>query len=447
MRFVETMSFTEDDWQVPKPNVKERIEVMFNNDLLSDVKFIVGKWSGDFKSRKVEEIPAHKFVLSISSAVFFDMFQTPETSDVIELSDYEYESLLEMLRYIYTDEVILSGSNVMEVLHLSRRYKLPILSDKCTEFLRKNLNVSNVINFLKQAQNDQEEGVVASCWEVIGKHTSEVIKLDEFTTIDKVTLETLVERDSLSVSEVELFEAVNCWANNQCEIQGLLPNGKLKRGLLGEQIVKNIRYPIMKEEEFANVVLECNILSPKECFDIIKHFSSVLNSTLGFKQERRVGVDRKQLCRFDAVVDYGWFYGPGKKDSIVFSVDQTIVLYGICFCGNQNEKYSLHLKVTDLSCSSVVGNRIGCFSSQNLPYKSSSYWGFEVLFDIPIIIQKSIRYSVEAAISGSFSWRGLGGENTIQCSGVCFNFENSGQSNNGTSVMKGQFPGFLFSIE
>lgn len=217
---------------------------------------------GDFQSKKVEEIPAHKFVLSISSAVFFsDMFQTSETSDVIELSDYEFESLMEMLRYIYTDEVILSGSNVMEVLHLSRRYKLPTLSDKCIEFLRKNLNASNVINVLKQAENDQEDGVEASCWEVIDKHTSEVIKLDEFTTIDKVALETLVKRDSLSVSEVELFEAVNSWANNHCEIQGLLPYGKLKRSVLGEQIVNNIRYPIMKEEEFASVVLESNILS------------------------------------------------------------------------------------------------------------------------------------------------------------------------------------------
>lgn len=419
---------------------------MFNSDFLSDVKFIVQKWSDDFTTRKVE-IPAHKFVLSISSSVFLDMFYGRTPEDVIELHDCEYENLLEMLRFIYTDEVILSGSNVMEVLHLSRHYKLPLLSDKCIAYLGKNLNTSNVINFLTQAENDQEEGVIARCWEVIDKHTVEVIKSDKFVTIDKQILETLVERNSLTVSEVELFEAVNFWANKQCELQGFLPNGELKRKLLGERIVKNIRYPVMKDEEFANVVLECNILSPKECFDIIKHFSSVLTSPLEFKSERRVGWERKHLCRFGSVVDYGWCYSPDKHDSIIFSVDQIIVLYGICFCGNQNENYSLKLKVTDLSRSSVVGTRIGCYPSRNLPYKSSHYWGFEVLFDVPVIIEKDKRYSVETAISGSFSWRGLDGESSIQCSGVCFNFEDSGQSSNGTTVVKGQFPEFLFSIK
>lgn len=420
---------------------------MFNNELISDMKFVVRKWSDDFDTTSVE-IPAHKFVLSVSSPVFFEMFYggTLEKSGVIELHDCECENLLEMLRYIYTDEVILSESNVMDVLHLSRRFNLPSLSEKCTEYLGKNLNASNTINLLKKAQNDQEEGVIARCWEVFDKHTAEVIKLDEFVTVDKEILETLVERDSLTVSEIELFEAVNFWANSQCELQGLLPSGELKRSLLGERIVKNIRYPVMKDEEFANVVLECSILSPKECFDIIKHFSSVLTSPLEFNKKRRVGWSRKQLCRFDSVVDYGWCYSPDKHDSIIFSVDQTILLSCICFCGNQNENYSLKLKVTNLSCSSVVGTRIGCYSLQKLPYNSSYYWGFEALFDVPVIIDKDKKYSVEAAISGSFSWRGLGGESSIQCSGVCFTFEDSGQSSNGTTVMKGQFPGFLFNI-
>lgn len=57
-----------------------------------------------------------------------------------------------------------------------------------------------------------------SCWEVIDKYIFEVIKLDEFIIIDKVVFEILVKRDFLFVSEVELFEVVNFWVNNYCEI-------------------------------------------------------------------------------------------------------------------------------------------------------------------------------------------------------------------------------------
>ena len=45
-----------------------------------------------------------------------------ETKDSIELSDCEYESLLELLCYMYSDEV--SGRNVMGVLYLAKKYVL-----------------------------------------------------------------------------------------------------------------------------------------------------------------------------------------------------------------------------------------------------------------------------------------------------------------------------------
>ena len=39
-----------------------------------------------------------------------------ETTDSIELPECEHESLLELFRYMYSDEVILSGSNVIGVV-------------------------------------------------------------------------------------------------------------------------------------------------------------------------------------------------------------------------------------------------------------------------------------------------------------------------------------------
>ena len=107
----------ENSWQTVRPTIRERSKFMFNNELFSDVKFVVERAAqGESESKQV--IPAHKFMLSISSPVFEAMFygELAETGDSVELPDCEYDSLLEFVRYMYSDEVNLSGSNVMGVM-------------------------------------------------------------------------------------------------------------------------------------------------------------------------------------------------------------------------------------------------------------------------------------------------------------------------------------------
>ena len=62
------MSLVEENWQTTRPTIRERAKFIFNNDRFSDVKFVVRKMDGEIESKYV--IPAHKFVLSISSPVF-----------------------------------------------------------------------------------------------------------------------------------------------------------------------------------------------------------------------------------------------------------------------------------------------------------------------------------------------------------------------------------------
>jgi len=155
-------------WQTARPTIRERSEFMFNNELLSDVRFVVpGGHNGESERKQV--IPAHKFVLSISSPVFEAMFygELAETKDSIEVPDCEYESLLELFRYMYSDEVILSGSNVMGVLYLAKKYTVPSLADKCAEYLQGNLDASTVFGILTQAQKYEEKKLVDHCWDVI----------------------------------------------------------------------------------------------------------------------------------------------------------------------------------------------------------------------------------------------------------------------------------------
>ena len=123
------MSVVRENWQITRPAVRERSKFIFNNDLFSDVKFVTDKKDGESRRGKRRKlvIPAHKLVLSIGSPVFEAMFygKLAETSDVIELPDCEYDSLLELFRYMYSDEVNLNGSNVMGVLYLAKKYMVP----------------------------------------------------------------------------------------------------------------------------------------------------------------------------------------------------------------------------------------------------------------------------------------------------------------------------------
>ena len=264
---------------------------MLNNHRFSDAKFAVRESNGKGGSESKKVIPAHKFVLSIGSPVFEAMFygEVAETRAVIELPDCDYESLLELFRYLYSDEVNLSGSNVMGVLYLAKKYMVPSLADKCSQFLQDNLDASNVLNILPMAQKYEVKDLNDRCWKVIDSQSEDVTKSDGFKTIEHSLLETVVSRDTLTIKEIELFKAVHLWATNKCKMQGLKENGEVKRRILGEKVVKAIRFPLMKQEEFASVVLDTNILTPDEAINFFKFFNSAVAAPRGFSKTRRSG--------------------------------------------------------------------------------------------------------------------------------------------------------------
>ena len=266
------MSLAKANWQTAITSIKERCKFMFNNELFSDVKFIVRGQSGEGQ-RQQDVIPAHKFVLAVSSPVFEAMFygQMAEVKDTIDLPDCNCDGLLELFRYMYSDEVNLNGSNVMQVLYLAKKYIVPSLASKCSAYLGSNLSASNVFSILAQAECFGEKDLVDRCWRVIETKTEEALKSDEFLTVERSLVESVAKRKSLDVREVELFKAVDRWATNESERRGLQPSGDIKRRILGEEIVKAIRFPLMSEREFAAIVLQCNILTVEEIVDMVKH--------------------------------------------------------------------------------------------------------------------------------------------------------------------------------
>ena len=269
----------ETNWQTTRESIRERNKYMFNNSLLSDVKFAMRSTSEDEakeKSTKRMTIAAHKYVLAISSPMFFAMFygDLAEARDTIELSDCDSEGFLELLRYMHCDEAKQTGSTVMQVLYLAKKFIVPSLVTKCTEFLEQNLDATNVLAALSEVRRFSEARLISHCWLVVDEQASEAVKSQPFATLDRELLSEVVERDSLVVTEVDLFQAVNRWAEEECHRRGLEGSGKEKREVLGP-VLELIRVPLMTEKEFVGVVLLTELLKLDEVSDILRFYNSL----------------------------------------------------------------------------------------------------------------------------------------------------------------------------
>ena len=427
-------------WQTARGTIRERCEAVFNQELLSDVKFVVRDSRGGSKT-----IPAHKFMLAISSPVFFAMFygKAAEMKDSVEISDCEYESLLELFRFIYSDKANLNADNVMQLLYLSKKYMLPTLAEKCSAFLKENLNALNVFHILPDAQKYEEKSLKNHCWKLIETQSEEAVKSEGFVTVERSVLEELVEKNSLNIKEVELFKAVDCWAENECKKQGLVAEGSAKRRVLGERVVQGIRFPVMEQTEFADIVLDSEILTPKETNRLVKYFNSVLHDSVGFLETARTG-GKQVISRFRSVAR-GWWYYPGYRNCICFDVDKNIHLHAIHFFGSDNSQYSVTLGVLDHSSGISVRKQEGNFLSKQIQCEIGYHQGFDIVFEPPIAIKANTCYEISAAITGPPSWYGRNGCSTVENSGVTFHFTSA--STTQTNNEMGQFPKFVFTLD
>ena len=441
-----------DHWQTECSTVSERTKFIFNNELLSDVKFIVPAPNiSESASRKM--IPAHKFVLAIGSPVFCAMFygKMAESKDSITLPDCEYDSLLEFFRYLYIDEVNLTGSNVMHVLYLAKKYMVPSLVDKCSEYLRDNLEAANVFSILPHAKKFEDKDLEDRCWAVIEKQTEEAVSSEEFVTLEKPLVESLVKREVLNAKEVELFKAVDRWATKEMDRQGITSDSEAKRRIIGEEILKAIRFPLMSEKELLSVVADSNILTMKEVVELMKHFNGVLTTPLKFSVVPRTKPFTVSCHRFESL--WGprdsWYYTLGKSDRVCFTVSKNIHLIGVEHFGREGSSYTVSVDLIDTVSGLCVVKKSGSYISEFKQHDSKMFYGFDVsMFNSPVHLKQYNRYELVSLIKGDTSFSGGSGKANLECHGMSVTFSNSevADDSNGTSVVGGQFPALLFQL-
>ena len=420
-----TVSTTDDvcEWQLTKNTICERIKHMYRNPLMADVYFTVA--DGQSSSCKVN-IPCHKFILAVSSPVFYKMFygDLKEPCDCIDLPDCDSEGFLAFLRFIYCDEVKLTGDCVIQVLYLAKKYMIPSLADRCRKFLEKNINAKNVLDLLPVVEKMEEPHLNSVCWKVIDKLTSKVLESASDAILESNTLLVpILKRDTLVVQEVDVFQAVNRWAETICAKQGKIPSGKEKRTIIGEEILKLIRFPSMPLSVFAENVVDTKILTDTEIIEMFMYFSVDRIPREFSCFPRCLNLFNLRCC--NRLKDsYSWGRSPFVSDefteSTSFSVDIPILLGGIFITGKP-KKYTVKLKLNGKFVSE------GCFLGQ---WGSNGKGGFHIFFEQYHLVNPDIPCILEASIKGERFSCGrqskkklVAGEVTFQFSGPAIQSE------------------------
>ncbi|XP_055618543.1 BTB/POZ domain-containing protein 6-B isoform X2 [Toxorhynchites rutilus septentrionalis] len=423
------------NWQATKSTVRERNAAMFNNDLMADIRFIVGT------DEQVQTIPAHKYVLATGSSVFYAMFYggLAENKQEIKVPDVEPTAFLTLLKYLYCDEIHLEADNVLATLYVAKKYIVPHLARACVNYLETSLTAKNACLLLSQSRLFEEPELMQRCWEVIDAQAEMAIKSEGFVDIDLKTFETILARETLNCKEIHLFEAALNWAHAACTKIDIEPTSNNRRQVLGQALYL-VRIPTMSLEEFANRVAQLGILTNQETIDIFLNFTAKNKPKLTFPVKARTGL-KTQVCHRFASCAYRsnqWRYR-GRCDSIQFSVDKRIFIVGFGLYGSSTGAADYDVKIELKRLGRVLAENSTKF------FSDGSSNTFHVFFETPIQIEPECFYTASVVLDGTeLSFFGQEGMSEVCVGTVTFQFQCSSESTNGTGVQGGQIPELIF---
>uniref|UniRef100_A0A8C5UVV5 BTB domain-containing protein n=1 Tax=Microcebus murinus TaxID=30608 RepID=A0A8C5UVV5_MICMU len=398
------------NWQGLRPTIRERNAVMFNDDLMAGVRFVVGPPGG------TQRLPGHKHVLAVGSSVLHAMFygELAEDKDEIRTPDVEPAAFLAMLKYIY----------LLATLYAAKKYTVPPLAGACASFLETGLSAESACVLLSQSRLFEGPDWTQRRWEVIDAQAELALKSEGFCDIDFQTLESILRRETLNAKEIVFFEAALNWAEVECQRQDLALSIENKRKVLGKALYL-IRIPTMALDDFANGAAQSGVLTLNETSDIFLWYTAAKKPELQFVSKARKGLVPQRCHRFQSCAHGSnqWRYR-GRCDSIQFAVDKRVFIAGFGLYGSScgSAEYSAKIEL----------KRQGVVLGQNLSkyFSGGSSNTFPVWFEYPVQIEPDTFYTASVMLDGNeLSY--FGQEVTVQ-------FQCSSDSTNGTGVQGGQ---------
>ena len=212
-------------------------------------EFVIGdKFSDVIVKAGSLRISSHKCVLKMASPYFESMFTFPlresNTGVVVhEASDENtIKSLVEMA---YSNQLRVDIGNVQNVSVAADYLCMDKLKLFCEDFLIGQLGAKNVFGLRNFGQFFRFKNLASRADEYIANNFAECISTEEFLSLDKGQVVSLVSRADLKVNlEEEIFEACKTWVKE---------NVKIRSPAMFE-LLQQVRFALIKPDYLAKVI-------------------------------------------------------------------------------------------------------------------------------------------------------------------------------------------------
>ncbi|XP_076060174.1 BTB/POZ domain-containing protein 9-like isoform X2 [Oratosquilla oratoria] len=237
-------------------NLSHDIGALYLNDEYSDVTLNVGGHT----------FHAHKVILASRShyfrALLFGGLRETHQAEV-EIKDANLTAFKVLLKYIYTGWVNLSSEKeevVLDILGLAHQYGFEDFESAICDYLKDALCIPNICLIYDMASLYNLVNLRSVCEDFMDKSALDILKHESFNSLSPGALKSVISRDSFCAPEVHIFQGVQEWVKHNPD----LPEEQV------QEILKQIRLPLISLSDLLNVVRPTGLISPDEILDAIK---------------------------------------------------------------------------------------------------------------------------------------------------------------------------------
>uniref|UniRef100_A0A8C2CUZ9 BTB (POZ) domain containing 17b n=2 Tax=Cyprinus carpio TaxID=7962 RepID=A0A8C2CUZ9_CYPCA len=236
----------------------QRMEALLTQGNGSDVILRVQTLNTD----EVKLIQVHSLVLTLQSNVFDELLQTRNSTAIILRETPDCVAVFDMfIRYLYCGDITVRLNQAIPLHKLASKYHVWDLQQGLTQYMTQHLSsdspAGHVVSWYQYATQIGDVTLQNSCLQYLSWNLSSVLQSAEWSSVSEELLLTLLQRsDVVLQSELELYEALEAWINqNQPSVE------------TAESALKAIRYAMISPQHLFHLQKKSSVM--------LKYYESV----------------------------------------------------------------------------------------------------------------------------------------------------------------------------